>query len=92
MSATANYDGTSATKYTLSASLSVSDSRLRVHFIANCPVAIRNNPPISGSQDTEDNVMSKIRSQKSESYNDGYWQKIILPNGVKAEKALVNGV
>ena len=92
VSATANYDGTSATKYTLSASLSVSDSRLRVHFIANYPVAIRNNPPISGSQDTEDNVMSKIRSQKSESYNDGYWQKIILPNGVKAEKALVNGV
>ena len=91
VSATANYDGTNNTKYTLSASLSVSDSRLRVHFIANCPAAIRNNPPISGSQDTEDYVMSKIRSQLSDTYNDGYWQKIILPNGVKAEKALVNG-
>ena len=91
VSATANYDGTDNTKYTLSASLSVSDSRLRVHFIANCPTAIRNNPPISGSQDTEDYVMSKIRSQLSETYNDGYWQKIILPNGVKAEKAVVNG-
>lgn len=92
VSASANYDGTSATKYTLSVSLSVSDSRLRVHFIANCPSAIRDNPPISGSQDTEDNVMSKIRSQLSESYNDGYWQKIILPNGVKAIKEEVNGV
>lgn len=92
VSATANYDGTNATKYTISVLLSVSDSRLRVHFIANCPAAIRNNPPISGSQDTEDYVMSKIRSQLSETYNDGYWQKIILPNGVKAEKAEVNGV
>lgn len=92
VSATANYDGTNATKYTISALLSVSDSRLRVHFIANCPEAIRDNPPISGSQDTEDYVMSMIRSQRSESYNDGYWQKVILPNGVKAEKAVVNGV
>lgn len=91
VSATENYDGTNNTKYTLSASLSVSDSRLRVHFIANCPAAIRNNPPISGSQDTEDYVMSKIRSQLSETFNDGYWQKVILPNGVKAEKAIVNG-
>ena len=90
VSATANYDGTGNTKYSLTANLSVSDSRLRVHFIANCPVEIRNNPPISGSQDTEDNVMSKIRSQHSESYNDGYWQKVILPNGVKAEKAVDN--
>ena len=86
VSATANYDGTNQTKYTLSATLSVSDSRLRVHFIANCPASIRNNPPISGSQDTEENVMSKIRSQHSDSYNDGYWQKIILPNGVRAVK------
>ena len=86
VSATTNYNSTNTTKYTLSALLSVSDSRLRVHFIANCPAAIRSNPPISGSQDTEDNVMSKIRSQKSESYNDGYWQKVILPNGVKAVK------
>ena len=86
VSATANYDTTSTTVYSLSATLSVSDSRLRVHFIANCPTAVRNNPPISGSQDTEENVMSKIRSQKSDSYNDGYWQKVILPNGIKAHK------
>ena len=85
-SATANYDNTSATVYSLSAKLSVSDSRLRLHFIANCPTAIRNNPPISGSQDTEDNVMSKIRSQLGDTYNDGYWQKLVLPKGVRAEK------
>ena len=90
VAATANYDTTGATMYSLKASLSVSDSRLRVHFIANCPEDIRNNPPISGSQDTEDNVMSKIRSQHSETYNDGYWQKLLLPNGVKAEKELIN--
>lgn len=89
-SATANYDGTGSTKYNLSASLSVSDSRLRVHFIANCPTAIRTNPPISGSQDTEENIMSKIRSKLTETYNDGYWQKILLPNGIKAEKEVLN--
>ena len=85
-SATANYDNTLSTVYDLSVMLSVSDSRLRLHFIANCPSSIRANPPISGSQDTEDNIMSKIRSQLSDTYNDGYWQKIILPNGVKAKK------
>ena len=91
VSATANYDsGNASTKYTLNATLAVSDSRLRVHFIANCPVSLRNNPPIAGSQDTEENVLSQIRSQRSDTYNDGYWQKIILPNGVKAEK--VNNV
>lgn len=86
VSATANYDGTAATCYTLSATFGISDSRLRLHFIANCPTAIRTSPPISGSQDTEENVMSQIRSQLSDSYNDGYWQKIILPIGVKATK------
>ncbi|MBR4771161.1 MAG: hypothetical protein IK009_00315 [Bacteroidales bacterium] len=85
-SATANYDTTSSTIYTLSASFTVSDSRLRLHFIANCPVSVRTSPPISGSSDNEENVLSKIRSQLSESYNDGYWQKIILPNGIRAEK------
>ena len=85
-SATANYDTTSSTIYTLSASFTVSDSRLRLHFIANCPVSVRTSPPISGSSDNEENVISKIRSQRSETYNDGYWQKIILPNGIRAEK------
>ena len=83
--ATANYDGTDATKYSLTANLSVSDSRLRLHFIANCPTAVRTSPPISGSADTEENVLSKIRSQQSETFNDGYWQKVILPNGVRAQ-------
>lgn len=92
--ATAHYDpantsgtgGANATLYNVEATLSITDSRLRVHFIANCPVSRRTNPPISGSQDTEENVLSKIRSQLTDGYNDGYWQKVILPNGVKAEK------
>lgn len=84
--ATANYDGSSATVYSLKANISVNDSRLRLHFIANCPVNVRANPPISGSQDTEENVISQIRSQRSESFNDSYWQKVILPNGIKVNK------
>lgn len=87
VSATANYDGTNNTVYSINAMLSISDSRLRLHFIANCPVAVRTSPPIAGSQDTEEYVMSHIRSQHSESYNDGYWQKVILPNGVRVEKS-----
>lgn len=83
VAATANYDGTNNTKYTLKVSLAVSDSRLRVHFIANSPVT---TPPIAGSQDNEENVLSKIRSHHESALSDGYWQKIILPNGVKAVK------
>ena len=86
VSATANYNGTAATRYTLTATLSISDSRLRLHFIANCPTQYRSSPPISGSQDTEEYVMDKIRSKRTESYNDGYWQKIILPNGIRVNK------
>lgn len=86
VSATANYDGTENTIYTLSASFTVSDSRLRLHFIANCPESVRNSPPISGSTDNEENVISKIRSQRTDTYNDGYWQKVILPNGIRAEQ------
>lgn len=84
--ATANYDGTNSTVYTITASLTVSDSRLRLHFIANCPPSIRTSPPISGSSDTEEYVMSHIRSQLTDTYNDGYWQKVILPNGVRVTK------
>ncbi len=83
---TSGTDGANATLYNVEATLSITDSRLRVHFIANCPVSKRTSPPISGSQDTEENVLSKIRSQRTDEYNDGYWQKVILPNGVKAEK------
>ncbi len=83
--ASTNYPS-NATVYNLSATLAVSDSRLRVHLIANCPEGLRSSPPISGSRDTEEYVLSRIRSQLSETYNDGYWQKVLLPNGVKAVK------
>ena len=85
-----------STLYTLKMNLSTSDSRLRLHFIANSPVS---EPPITGisSQDTEDLVMSRIRSTLGKSitvgsntYNieDAYWQKKILPYGVKPKTAL----
>lgn len=94
VSATANYDpdntsgpnGSNATIYSLTAEFSISDSRLRLHFIANCPTAVRTSPPISGGQDTEEYVMSRIRSQLTDTYNDSYWQKVILPNGVRVNK------
>ena len=84
VSATANYNNTNNTVYNITASLTVSDSRLRLHFIGNCPTAVRNSPPISGSADTEEYVMSRIRSQKTDTYNDGYWAKVILPHGIRA--------
>ena len=77
--------------YNLKVKLSMSDSRLRVHVIANCPLT---SPPISGvsSEDTEDIVMSKVRSQIGSDINDAYWQKIILPYGIKAQTEITNGV
>lgn len=83
----ANYDGTAATIYTVKVNLTISNSRLRLHFIANCPEKFKNNPPISGtsSQNLEDVVMAKLRSQIGDTYNDAYWQKVLLPNGVKAQ-------
>lgn len=82
-----------STRYLLKMDLSTSDSRLRLHFIANSPVS---EPPITGisSQDTEDLVMSRIRSTlgKTDSnganIEDAYWQKKILPHGVKPLTAL----
>lgn len=77
--------------YKLAVRLSMSDSRLRLHVIANCPVG---DPPITGvsAEDTEDIVMSKIRSKIGDENNDAYWQKIILPYGIQAETEIKNGV
>ena len=77
--------------YNLVVRLSMSDSRLRLHVIANCPVG---DPPITGvsSEDTEDVVMSKVRSQIGDNNNDAYWQKIILPIGIRAVTEITNGV
>lgn len=77
--------------YNLKVRLSMSDSRLRLHVIANCPVG---DPPITGvsAEDTEDVVMSKVRSQIGDENNDAYWQKIILPIGVRAITEITNGV
>ena len=81
-----NYDNTSATVYKVNVTLTMSDNRLRLHFIANCPEKFKSNPPITGisAQDLEEVVIGKLRSQITDTYNDSYWQKVILPNGVKA--------
>ena len=84
-----NYnEGSNYKMYRVKFDLSQSDSRLRLHFIANCPSRLYSNPPITGisSQDLEDVVMSKVRSQIDDEGNDGYWAKILLPYGVQVEK------
>ncbi len=85
-----HYDGTAATKYDLTVALTMSESRLRLHFIGNCPEQFKSAPPITGisAQDLEEIVMSKIRSQITDPHNDGYWQKVILPKGIKAQVIL----
>lgn len=85
--ATTNYPS-DTTRYHFTADLTMSDSRLRLHFIANCPEEYRDMPPITGisTQDVEDVVIAKIQSHYSASdgFNDSYWQKVILPNGIKS--------
>lgn len=81
-----NYDGTSATEYTISAQLTVSTNLLRLHFIGNCPAAFLTSPPVSSGADKEEDVLSRIRTQYSDAHPDGYWQKVMLPRGVQAEK------
>lgn len=78
--------------YKLKVKLSMSESRLRLHIIANCPSNLVSNPPITGnsSQDLEDIVMAKVRSRLGDTYNgsnieDGYWQKVYIPYGIAAE-------
>ena len=85
-----HYDGTAATKYDLTVALTMSESRLRLHFIGNCPEQFKSAPPITGisAQDLEEIVLSKIRSQITDPHNDGYWQKVILPKGIKAQVTL----
>lgn len=84
------------TLYNLNVKLTMSASRLRLHIIANCPADLISNPPITGisTQDTEEIVMSKVRSHLGNQYQvgentfnieDGYWQKIYLPYGIEAE-------
>lgn len=74
-------------EYRLRAKLSMSESRLRIHVIANCPDEFLENPPITGisSEDLEDVVISKIRSKIDQENSDGYWQKFYIPYGIAAE-------
>lgn len=78
-----NYDGTPETKYSIRVNLTMSDSRLRLHFIANGPV----DAPLTGqpAKDSEDGMMGRLTSQLAWEHNDGYWQKVVLPLGVHAQ-------
>lgn len=69
------YATENSTKYNYKVRLSLSDSYLKVHFIANGPATL----PFK----YEDEVMSV---QTVSGNQDAYWQKIELPDGIKAKK------
>lgn len=77
--------------YNLKVKLTVSQSRLNLHIIANSPLS---EPPITGisSQDLESMVMSKVRSHIDNEPSDAYWGKIVLPYGVQDSMIVTNGV
>ena len=66
---------TNNTRYNYKVRLSLSDSHLKVHFIANGPQTL----PFK----YEDEVMS---TQTTSGNQDAYWQRIELPNGITAKK------
>lgn len=61
--------------YKYKVKLSLSDSHLKIHFIANAPTSI----PFK----YEDEVMSTLTTSGNQ---DAYWQRIELPNGITAKK------
>ena len=63
------------TRYNYKVSLSLTDSHIKVHFIANGPEIL----PFK----YEDEVMSSLMTEYP---NDAYWQRIELPNGITAQK------
>ena len=63
------------TRYNYKVSLSLTDSHIKVHFIANGPEIL----PFK----YEDEVMSALLTEYP---NDAYWQRIELPNGITAQK------
>ena len=66
---------TNTTRYNYKVSLSLTDSHIKVHFIANGPATL----PFK----YEDEVMSALLTEYP---NDAYWQRIELPNGITAQK------
>ena len=66
---------TNTTRYNYKVSLSLTDSHIKVHFIANGPATL----PFK----YEEEVMSALLTEYP---NDAYWQRIELPNGITAQK------
>ena len=66
---------TNETRYNYKVSLSLTDSHIKVHFIANGPATL----PFK----YEDEVMSLLMTEGNQ---DAYWQRIELPNGITAQK------
>lgn len=77
--ATQNYDGTARTVYEYSVRLSLTNSSIKVHFIANGPAT----PPPFNYESS--NIPLLTRSVTDE-YTDAYWQRILVPDGITAYK------
>ena len=66
---------TNSTRYTYKVTLSLTDSHVKIHFIANGPATI----PFR----YEDEVMSALMVSGTQ---DAYWQRIEIPEGITAKK------
>lgn len=74
--ATTNYNTTTPRKYNYKVSLSLTDSDVKVHFIANPPANVL---PFRN----EDQVIPTLMTSGNQ---DAYWQRIEIPGGIQAER------
>ena len=76
-SATENYDGTTNTIYEYSVRLSLTNSSIKVHFIANGP----GTPPPFNYESANIPLLTK---SVTDNVTDAYWQRILVPDGITA--------
>lgn len=76
--ATTNYYGEATDIYTYQVELALTNSSIKVHFIGNGPSTMR--------FDYETNVIPALTKSPSDTRSDGYWQRITIPNGIRAKK------
>ena len=66
------------TKYSYSVKLTITDSPVKIHFIANGPNVL----PFKN----EGQVMANLMKNLTDEYPDAYWQRIEIPIGIRAYK------
>ena len=65
-------------KYSYSVKLTITDSPVKIHFIANGPSVL----PFKN----EGQVMANLMKNLTDDYPDAYWQRIEIPIGIRAYK------